>query len=264
MVVRRTVAIVAVLIIFLLPAYTTTHAATDKQRIFDDATILSAKESASLEKFAKKYSDKRQVDFIVITMHGDENIKKYMGDFYDNHNLGYNKKRGDVALIALNMKSRDVQLAGFGEVEFTLPDERFDLIREKITPALSSGDYVHAFEEFITLSSRYMTFKSGANPANPLYSTSVQFGIAFVFSVMVVFMMAANHRSKITVTAENYFDRASSKENRREDTYLRTTVTKTYSPREKSSGGGGGGGGRSSGGGRTGGGSSFSGSSGKF
>lgn len=255
--------VMLVLLLFLLPNGLYSEAATSKQRIFDDANILSSSEKEHLEGFAKKYSDKRKVDFIVITMHGDEDITTYMGDFYDEQGLGYDQARGDVALIALNMKTRDVQLAGFGHVEDTLPDERFYTIREKVTAHLSSGHYEKAFEDFIRLSARYMQFKEGVDPANPFYNPYVQFAVALIIGIGIVLGLSLNRKTRITATAATYYDAKQSKVNRKEDQYLRKTVTKKYSPKEKNSGGGGGGGGFS-GGGTTRGGSSFSGSRGKF
>lgn len=246
-----------------MPLFSTTYAATEKQRIFDDANILSSGEQANLERFAQKYSDKRKVDFLIITIDSDEDITKYMGDLYDEKGFGYDKKHGDVALIALNMKHRDVQLAGFGEVQYTLPDDRFNTIRNKITPDLSDGNYEKAFERFIKLSARYMLFKEGVNPENPIYNTSVQFALALFIGMITVTMMVVNRRTKITFNEATYFDQRNSKVNRKEDKYLRKTVSKKYSPKKddnNSSGGGGGFGG----GGTTGGGSSFSGSRGKF
>lgn len=252
------------LIILLFPMCSTASAATDKQRVFDDAHTLTDQEKASLEKFAQKYSDKRKVDFLIITTDNDEDITQYMGDLYDQHGFGYDKKHGDVALIALNMKHRDVQLAGFGKVEYSLPNDRFNTIREKITSDLSSGNYVSAYESFIKLSARYMQFKPGVDPSNPVFNPYIQLAGALLFGAFVVGVMAANRRSKITYSAATYYDTELSRTNKKEDKYLRRTVTKTYSPQEKDSGGGGGGGGGFSGGGSTSGGSSFSGSRGKF
>lgn len=249
-------------VVLLIPLFSTAHAATDKQRIFDDAGILSDNEKINLERFAEKYSDQRQVDFLILTIDNDVDITKYMGDLYDEKGFGYDKRHGDVALIALNMKHRDVQLAGFGEVEFTLPNDRFYTIREKITPDLSDGNYQAAFKDFIKLSARYMQFKEGANPANPLYNPYVQIFIALFIGVVTVVIMAMRRRPKVTFTAATYFDEQSSKVNRSEDNFLRKTVSKTYSPQSDDNDGGSGGG--FSGGGTTGGGSSFSGSRGKF
>lgn len=250
------------LLILLIPSFLSVQAATEKQRIFDDAQILTTGEKEYLEHYARKFSDKRKVDFIIITTDNNEDITKYMGDMYDERGFGYEKARGSVALIALNMKSRDVQLAGFGDVETKLPDERFHTIREKVTPDLSNGNYEQAFKDFIKLSARYMQFKEGANPANPLYRTFVQFFIAIFIGLAIVAVMARNHRSRITTTAATYFDDSLSKVNRKEDNYLRKSVQKTYSPQDNDNNSSGGGG--SGGGGSTGGGSSFSGSRGSF
>ncbi len=238
-------------------------AAMDKQHVYDFAGLLSDDEVGKLEKVAATYSEKRETDFIILTTDDPAlDVKDYMGDFYDEKGFGYDREHGNTAMITINIKTHDVQFGGFGKVEKLLDDSRFEIIQGKITPALSDGDYLDAFTSFITLSSRYMQFKDGANPANPLYNTWVQFGLALILALVIVFGLARNPGMKTTVTANTYRDQQKTKVNQKRDRYIRTAVTKRRKPKQSS--GSGGGGPRGGGGGVTRGGRSFSGSRGKF
>ena len=64
-----------------------------------------------------------------------------MQDFYDENAPGYDQPHGNTAILTLDMQNRDVYLAGFIKAEDYLDDSRLDLIRDKITPDLSSGNY---------------------------------------------------------------------------------------------------------------------------
>lgn len=245
--------LLAVLLIICVPL----QANAAKQRVFDDAGVLNEKELNNLEKFAEKYSDKRQVDFFILT-NKDTGVdaEDYMGDFYDEH------EPGSAVILTIDLTERDVVLSGFGKARYTLPDERLDSIRGKVTPALSSGEYEKAFKKYIKLSAKYMQYKEGANPANPIYNIWVQLGLALLIGTGIVSMMAKNRRVKSNVNAETYFNHKLSKVNAKRDKYIRTSVTKRRRPKSNSSGSGRSGGGRS--GGVTRGGSSYSRSRGKF
>lgn len=240
------------------------NAKTDKQRIYDFAEILTKSEVEELETIAQKYSDKRETDFIILTTpdSGKKDIKKFMQDFYDDEGLGYDKKHGNVAILSLDMKNRDVYLAGFYKAKERLDNARLTKIREKITPDLSAGNYSSAFESFIITGHKYMAFKPGVDPTNPLFNTWVQLAVAIGLGAVIVWSLARNVATKVTTHAGTYRDGERTKILSKRDRYIKTTVTKRRRPKQSSSGGGRGGG--FSGGGRTSGGHSHSGSRGKF
>ncbi|MNJ65394.1 hypothetical protein D3C77_614040 [compost metagenome] len=158
------------------------------------------------------------------------------------------------------MKNRDVYLAGFYKAEQYLDDGRLDQIRSKITPNLSSGDYRLAFEKYIKTAHKYMGFKPGVNPDNPLFNLGFQLIAALVVGGIVVGVMTYRSGGRVTVNRRTYEDANASGIVDRQDQYLRTTTTKRKIERNTNSSSGGGGGG----GGITGGGHSHSGSRGKF
>ncbi|MBO1002462.1 TPM domain-containing protein [Pseudogracilibacillus auburnensis] len=257
--------IIALIFLLFIPFFSNeAHAETvEKQRVFDDANLLSDDEVEKLEKLAAKYSKKRETDFIIITQENIEiDIEQYMDDFYDEEGLGYDKKHGNTAMIGLDMTERDVVLHGFAKAQTYLDPDRLTQIREKITPYLSEGNYYTAFESYILLVDKYMNYRPGVNPENPIYRTWVQFIIAIGLGAVIVGGMAYNVKPKMTTTPGTYRDTERSKVLQRRDRYIRTTVTKRRKPKQSS---GGGGSGRSGGSiGRTSGGFSRSSSRGKF
>ncbi len=260
---RKTLLLV---VFFLLLPFAVNSAAAEshvKQRIYDDAGLLNEKEVKELEALAEKYGAKRATDFIILTTNNEENkdVVEFMQDFYDEQAPGFDKPHGNTAILTLDMKNRDVYVAGFYKAETYLDDHRATLVREKITPDLSSGDYYEAFHSFIKTSSKYMGFRPGVDPDNILFNPWFQIIASLAIGGAVVGIMAYNSGGKVTINARTYQDNENTKVNHRRDKYIRTSTTKRRKPSEKSSGGGFSGGG---GGGVTRGGHSHSGSRGKF
>jgi len=239
--------------------------AKDKQRIFDDANLLTEMEIVQLEKVAAKHSKKRKTDFVVLTTSGEHgiDIQKYMDDFYDDQGLGYDKKHGNTVLLGIDIKNSDVMIMGFYKAEDYLDNERATKVRDEITPHLSDGKYFAAFEKFIVTADRYMKYRPGVNPDNIFFKTFWQLIFALVTGAIITFIMVRHTNPKVTTTAATYRNDQYTRILSKRDRYIRTSVTKKYRPRNKNNRRGGGGGGGSSYG-RTSGGHSYSGSRGKF
>lgn len=253
----------AVFFLFLPCAFTTAAADSPaKQRIYDYAGLLSESEVKELEALAEKYGEKRNTDFIILTTNNEENkdTKEFTQDFYDEQAPGYDRPHGNTAILTLDMKKRNVYVAGFYKAKKYLDDDRADLVRKKITPELSDGNYYKAFDSFIKISSKYMGFRPGVNPDNIFFNIWFQIVASIGIAGAVVGAMAYQSGGKVTVNARTYHDIENTRVNHKRDQYIRTTTTKRRKPSNKSSGGGFSGGG----GGVTRGGHSHSGSIGKF
>lgn len=265
---NRQGAFLAVLLLFLLlvvPVPIMAAAMEEKTLIYDDAKLLTPEQYHELNTMANQYGAKRETDIIILTSNNDQNVdvQKMTENFYDEHGPGYDKPHGNAVILTLDMKNRDVYLAGFYKAEQFLSDGRLDKIRGKITSALSSGNYKQAFENYIKTSYKYMGVKPGVDPDNVLFDIWFQLGGALAIGGIVVGIMASRSGGRVTVNQHTYEDASSSGILDRQDQYIRTTVTKHKI--EKSSGRSSGGGGfTGGGGGTTGGGHSHSGSRGKF
>ncbi|OPA76276.1 hypothetical protein BVG16_18960 [Paenibacillus selenitireducens] len=261
---RRQGAVLAVLFFFMVylvvPGQIMAAAVEEKILIYDEAKLLTPEEFDELNTMANEYGAKRETDIIIITSKNGENVdvQDMTEAFYDEHAPGYDKSHGNAVILTMDMRNRDVYLAGFYKAEQYLDNGRIDKIRGKITSDLSSGDYKQAFEKYIKTSYKYMGFKPGVNPDNILFNIWFQLGGALAIGGIVVGMMVYRSGGRVTVNRQTYEDASNSGILDRQDQYIRTTVTKHKI--EKSSGSSSSGGG----GGVTGGGHSHSGSRGKF
>ncbi|MEW9122719.1 MAG: TPM domain-containing protein [Thermotaleaceae bacterium] len=233
-----------------------------KQRIYDFAGLLTTEEVQELETLAQQYSQKRQTDIVILTTRDTEgkDVVQYMEDFYDAQGLGYDKTHGNTAILTIDMQHREVYVAGFYKGEEYLDNSRCDLVRRKITPYLSGGNYYEAFHAFIKLSYQYMGVRPGVNPENILFKLWFQLGAAFVVATVSVGLMAYRSGGRMTAGGGTYLDSSHSKITSRRDTYIRTDVTKRKKPSDNNKSGGG----ISMGGGISSGGHSHSGSRGSF
>ena len=228
---------------FLLPISTALAATSSKQVIYDHAEILTDSEVKELETVARAVADKRETDFILLTTNGTEGktIERYTEDFYDETGPGYNKDHGNAAILTVDMGNREVYLSGFYKAEEYLDDQRLDLIRNKITPYLTNGDYANAYRMFIETADEYMDFRPGVNPENILFKLWFQVAASLVVGAIVVGMMALNIGGKITVNPRTYMDPNKSRVVKKGDAYIRTTVSKRRKPTDNNRSGGGGG-----------------------
>ncbi len=255
-----------VLIVFLLFPFVfkvTALASETKQRVYDFANLLTPEEIHELEVLSNKYSSKRKTDIIILTTNDtkDRDVVEYMEDFYDEQALGYDKPHGNTAIVTIDMQHREVYVAGFYRAEKYLDNHRCDLVRHKITPDLSQGNYYEAFRSFIKISYRYMGVRPGVNPDNIFFYWGFQVLVSLGIAGIAVGIMAYHSGGKITVNENTYRDPGHSKVIQSRDHYIKSTVTKHKKPSNNNSGGGSGGGG---GGGISSGGHSHSGSRGSF
>lgn len=236
--------------------------ASSKQLIFDEAGLLNETEIRELSALANKYGAQRETDILIFTTTNPDNtdVVVMTQDFYDTHAPGYDKPHGNAVILTMDMRNREVYLAGFYKAETYLDNDRLSRIRSKMTADLSDGNYERAFRKYIETSYRYMGFDPEVNPDNMLYNGLFQLSFSLTLAGLIVGMMVYRSGGRITVDRRTYEDASQSGVLARKDQYLRTTTSKTKI--EKRSGGGGGGFG--GGGGRTGGGHSHSGSRGSF
>ncbi|GAA0720249.1 YgcG family protein [Clostridium malenominatum] len=257
-----------IILIVVSPFFTNVTAAApnEKQRIYDFAGLLSEEQVKDLEAIANKYSSKRKTDMVILTSNDmkGKDVVKYMEDFYDEKALGYDKPHGNTAILTIDMENREVYLAGFYLGKEYLDDSRLDLIRDKITPDLSKGDYYNAFNDFIKTSYKYMGIRPGVNPDNILFNLWFQIIASLATAGIVVGVMAYNSGGRVTVKESTYRDFGNSRIIQRRDDYIRTSITKVRKPPKNTSSGGRVGGGGGGGGGVSSGGHSHSGSRGSF
>lgn len=255
------------------------------QYIYDHAQLLSVEEAAELQNMASKLGQEHETAFIILTLNGTDGKKliQYVEDYYDENAPGYDQPHGNTAILAIDMKGRDLYLAGFKKAERYLDDSRLDQIRDQITPDLSGGQYFQAFSAFLNESANYMNIEpsgsadggssgsggsdyyngsgpymspeTGVNTENIFFQWWFQLIASVIVGAVAVSIMVFRSGGRVTVSARTYMDQDKSAVLNRYDNFVRQTVTKVRKPSNNSRGGGGG---------TTSGGHSHSGSSGKF
>lgn len=253
-----TVWIAGLILYPMAPVY---GAETEKPLIYDEAGLLDEESEALLENLARTKGAERETDIIIYTTSNEAgaDVMKMTQDFYDEIGPGYDKPHGNAVILTVDMRNREIYLAGFYKAKEYLDDERLDRIRDKITPSLSEGSYFNAFSKYIDTAHRYMGFAPGVNPDNILFNGWFQLVVPAVVALLIVWRMVANSGGRVTVHSRTYENSGTSGLTGHHDHYIRTTVTKQRIPKPSSGGGGGGGGG-----GTTSGGHSHSGSRGSF
>ncbi|MBC8080153.1 MAG: TPM domain-containing protein, partial [Gorillibacterium sp.] len=164
-------------------------AATElKPLVYDEAGLLSQEEYDRLNLMANEYGAKRETDIVIYTSNNTESmdVMKMTEDFYDEHAPGYDKSHGNAVILTMDMKNREVYLAGFYKAKEYLDDGRLDKIRTKITPYLTNGDYELAFEKYIKTAHKYMGFRPGANPDNIFFNGWFQLAVSLGIAGIIV------------------------------------------------------------------------------
>jgi uncharacterized protein len=210
-----------------------------KQRVFDEAELLSPSEITSLQARLDEISREFNSDFLVVTKKklDGTSIQFFANQFFEQNG----NKQGSGAILAISMQERDINFTAFGKI-YDQHKRRLDKIRASVGKFMTAKRYHEGFMHFadqVRPPGFFSKFATIAGYWQPWV-------FALVFTAIVVGFLAYNHKGSITVGSSTYavpgaFDLISS-----EDRYLRTTTTRTKVTSSKSSGGGGGG--RSSGG----------------
>ncbi|PKR85792.1 TPM domain-containing protein [Heyndrickxia camelliae] len=239
-------------LLFLLTTYllvssftlkTNAESINQKRYVYDEAHLLTDNEVAKLEALANEKGKDTNTAFLILTVNGidGKGYIEYVENFYDENAPGYDKPHGNTAILFIDMKERDVYLAGFQKAEEYLDNNRLDLIQDKITPDLSNGKYFKAFSKYIELSHEYMGYKPGVNPENILFKWWFQLIVSIAVGAIIVTLMAYQSGGRVTVNARTYMDSNKSKVLNKRDVFIRQTVTKQRKPSNNNKSGGGGG-----------------------
>lgn len=234
--IRKTFSVLAIMFLFLactlMPADNAFAKSKEvSQHIYDKAELLSTSQRDGLEDMCTKYSQKDNVDIIIMT-HNDSNAvyaERYISDFYDK--MLYE----NCVILLVDMANRDVVIEDYGKLaKSKISSGNLNSVIEDITPYLQNGDYTAAFEKYIKSSDNYIN-------AIPIYeNTFLHIGIAVIIGAIAVAIMAYNAGGKMTVGGSTYMDPNHSGLIGRRDDYIRTHITRVRKPENNNSGGGGG------------------------
>ncbi|MDR1559438.1 MAG: TPM domain-containing protein, partial [Clostridiales bacterium] len=138
---------------FISPVYALNfHAAPlePERRIYDNADIFSDAEEIELNAALSERSADSRTHFVILTANGNtiEGLEGFSREFYETNIMG----KGGVsncAMLTIDMSIRQVAIDGYGELRQMASDSEWSVIRERLTPELTNGDYAAAARIFL-------------------------------------------------------------------------------------------------------------------
>lgn len=127
-----------------------------KERLVDDADLLTDGEEEDLKAKLDEISEKQKCDVIVVTVNSldGKTAEAYADDYYDN--FGYGEDDSGILLL-ISMEDRDWHISTFGFGTTAVTDAGREYMSEKFRPALSDGEYAKAFTTYADLCNDYLT-----------------------------------------------------------------------------------------------------------
>lgn len=223
--------------------------AGDKDRIVDDADLLSDSEEAALREKLEEIRVRQKMDIVIVTAKtlNGATPAEYADDTYDYNSYGYGSNR-DGLLLLISMEDRDwyISTTGYGITTFT--DAGIQYIGNKIKEPLSDGDYAAAFNTFAELCDDFITkartgkpYDSGNMPKEPMKPGWILAAIiaGFILSFITVGTMKSKLKTvRFQPAANSYMKEGSMNITESRDMFLYNTVTRTAKPKDNDSGGG--------------------------
>lgn len=233
---------------------------TTSERVFDYADVLTDEEEEKLREQIAEREKQIQADIVLVTL--NESLKEYArsydpnvtydkftmiyaDNFYEEHNFGYNKPIGDGVLLLDNIYREDdgrvyTWMCTTGKAEDKYSVEMIDRILDVFYKNVDSNPYT-AYKEFVD----NVYYDLTDEPVVPVYENYPFFGAAAIAAIIYILINLSMQKGKKTVNTRTYVNGGQPNYKRREDMFIRKSVTSRTI--ETSSGGGGGG--HSSGGG---------------
>lgn len=246
-----------------------------EQRVYDFFGKFSRTDLDEIESCIRKQEAESGISIRVFVAEMDMDDEKHFLEecadvLCDN---GYAKEDLAIMLLNLDYYDRGACIQGYGLCEERVNDDRIEYILDDIIEWFLKDDYVYGVELFAKEaayyagSADYFTYYKDNSFKGKM--NRMPWGIIVIVPAIVtivgMLMMKSSKAGKMTTNGLTYIQDGISGLTANKDDYVRTSVSKTYSPQSSGSSGGRSGGGRSSGGGgRSSGGRSHSGGSRRF
>ena len=128
-----------------------------KERLTDDAGLLSSAENEELLGKLDEISVRQACDVVIVTTNrlGGKTPTEFADDFFDYNGFGIGPN-ADGILLMISMEDRDwaISTHGFGITAFSDAGQAY--IMKQILPSLGEGDFFAAFSEFSTLADQFL------------------------------------------------------------------------------------------------------------
>lgn len=225
---------------------------TTDERVFDYADVLTDEQEDKLREQIAEREKQIQADIVLVTL--NESLKEYArsyyedapyseftmiyaDNFYDEHKFGYNKPVGDGILLLDNIYREDdgkvyTWLCTTGKVEDKYSSSMIDRILDVFYENVDTNPYL-AYKTFVD--NVYYDMSGGKiNIDVPIY---IPFVWAAIIAAVYVVINLSTRKGRKTTNTRSYVIGGQPKLKRKEDIFIRKSVTSRTI--ETSSGGGG-------------------------
>ncbi|MBQ9767174.1 MAG: TPM domain-containing protein [Lachnospiraceae bacterium] len=244
------------------------------RKLYDLYGKFSGEEQEEISAWISEKEDESSISIRVFVTEMEMYYEKYFLEecadrLCDN---GYASEDLVILLLNLDPYNRGVCIQGYGLCETRVNDDRIEYMLDDIIEYFGEDDYVYGIKLFATEaayyaeSTDYYTYYKdnsfeGKMKRMPWFVLVVA---PAVVAVVGVLLMKHTAGGKMTTNGKTYIQSSNSGLTAQRDDFVRTSVTKTYSPQNSGSSGSRSGGRSSGGGGRSHGGRSHSGGSRRF
>lgn len=231
---------------------------TTKERVFDQADVLTDEEEEKLRKLIAKRERQTGCDIVLVTLNeslrdyarerqeyvaAEKYVMIYADDFYDEHLFGYDKPQGNGVLLLDNLYREDdgyaySWLCTTGKAEGKYSGAMIDHLLEKSYRWSKISPY-HGYKAYIN---QFYHDMNGFGLVSINFSVPLLLIVSLIIAVLFVVMNTGSETGAKTVSATTYVKGGKVKMNHREDRFIRKNVVQHRIQT-------GGGGGRSGGGG---------------
>lgn len=227
------------------------QAGDDRQRMVDQAGLLSQEERQTLEETLDEISERQQMDVVVVTVNWLEGrtATEYADDFFDYNGYGFGSDHdGILLLVSMSERNWAISTCGYGITAFTDVGNKY--LEKRIVGKLSDGKYYKAFTVFAEECDRFIDqaktgepFDIHNSPKRPMYALRIVLSICGGF--LIAFLIALRKKAKLRSiiqqrSATEYIEPGSMELTVNEDRFINRVTTTRKIERSSRSGSGGG------------------------
>ena len=139
-------------------------ATRQKERLLDQAELLSSSEKATILSKLNELSEKQRCNIVILTVTSHSgSIEAFADDYFDYNGFGADYNDAGV-LFVLSMDTREWAISTSGDGISAFTDYGQEEMTDEMLPYLKDGDYYGAFEVYIEKADHYLDLFHAGTP----------------------------------------------------------------------------------------------------
>ena len=211
-----------------------------RDRVFDNAGLLSTSEKTTLEQRMEEISSTYNFELVIVTEEdiGSTLLYRYADDFIDANGFG---TLNDVSILLQVTAERDYDLGAYGRGKKILNNTAFNKLEKDVVRHLKNDDYNRAYNTFVSVWEEFLILEAKGRSHNFfLANHTTLIIVAWVIALFVALGIVKAWKmqmntARLKTEADLYITPGSLSFTQKQDNFLYSTVTKKEKPRESSS-----------------------------